>query len=494
MRYLIPIAGDDDLFPRAEYHFPKPLIEIAGKPMIVHAIDSLRASDPKAEFIFIVKSEQCHSHGIDLVLTAATGGECSIIKVNGNTAGAACSALMAVDHIDDDKPLVICNGDQVISGGVDLALQKFAHLGSDAGVITFDSVHPRWSYARLDSQGIVIETAEKRVISRSAIAGFYFFQKGREFVRAAKSSILNGAYNSSHFISPTINELILQGGTCHAFTIAPDKYQSFYSPQRLSAFEKAIGKQSIEQTAPQINVVIPMAGLGSRFSSAGYEKPKPFIDVAGVPMIQRVMQNLAVDNASYILIARDEHLSLERDLVDQLEADGNVNIVPINFVTEGAACTVMLASKRWSNSAPLLIANCDQIIDFDVSDFVKDANARNLDGSILVFRDTERDPKWSFAKLSDEGLVSEVREKQAISDLATVGIYYFSKAELFQECAIEMISRGDRVNNEFYVCPVYNYAIERGAKIGVYEISRKQMHGIGTPEDLSAFLELRYQK
>jgi len=119
---------------------------------------------------------------------------------------------------------------------------------------------------------------------------------------------------------------------------------------------------------------------------------------------------------------------------------------------------------------------------------VRDCFDRGLDGSILVFRDPEMNPKWSFARLNDDGTVAEVAEKQPISDLATVGIYFFRRGADFVRAAIDMIAHGDRVNNEFYTCPVYNYAIKNGLKIGVYEIPMAAMHGLGTPEDLQSYL------
>src|SRR3546814_764108 len=153
-------------------------------------------------------------------------------------------------------------------------------------------------------------------------------------------------------------------------------------------------------------------------------------------------------------------------------------------MTEGTACTLLHARNEVAENAPLMIANCDQIVDFDCADFVTDCFSRDLDGSILVFREPDRNPKWSYARPDDRGIVVEVAEKRPISDLATVGIYLFRNARLFIDSAIDMISRNDRVNNEFYTCPVYNYAIRAGARIGIYEIPRTAMHGLGTPEDL----------
>jgi NDP-sugar pyrophosphorylase family protein len=237
-----------------------------------------------------------------------------------------------------------------------------------------------------------------------------------------------------------------------------------------------------------INIVIPMAGQGSRFAKAGYEKPKPFIDVDGKPMIVRVLENLAYPDARYILIARKEHLEKEKELVKQIEEEFNAIFVSIDNLTEGTACTVLYARKYINNNEPLLIANSDQIVDMDISTMIDDCRQKELDGSILTFIDKYQDPKWSFAKLDKNNFVTEVREKVVISEYATVGIYFYTRGKEFVNATIDMIIENDRVNNEFYTCPTYNYAIKDNAKIGIYNIKFEQMHGIGTPEDLNIFL------
>lgn len=239
-----------------------------------------------------------------------------------------------------------------------------------------------------------------------------------------------------------------------------------------------------------INIVIPMAGLGSRFAKAGYDKPKPFIDVAGTPMIARVLENLAYQEAHYYLIARKEHLEAEKELVAELSQKYNATFIGIDKLTEGTACTVLYARQFINNNMPLLIANSDQIVDTDIAEYINDSFRRQLDGSILTFVDTELNPKWSFAKIDDNALVTEVQEKKAISKHATVGIYLFSKGEDFVNGAIDMIIENDRVNNEFYTCPIYNYLIKEGKKIGIYDINFDAMHGIGTPEDLDKYLDI----
>ncbi len=238
-----------------------------------------------------------------------------------------------------------------------------------------------------------------------------------------------------------------------------------------------------------INIVIPMAGAGSRFSQAGYDRPKPFIDVLGIPMICHVLENLKMEEAKFILLARKEHMEAEKEIVDFIENNYNVEFVLIDKLTEGAACTVLHSHRLINNNIPLLIANSDQIVDMNISDYVNDCKSRNLDGSILTFEDDHI--KWSYAKLDENNLITMIREKEVISNFATVGIYYFTKGSDFVENAIDMIVRNERVNNEFYVAPVYNYSIEKGGKFGIYNIEKEQMHGTGTPEDLNLYINFK---
>jgi NDP-sugar pyrophosphorylase family protein len=239
-----------------------------------------------------------------------------------------------------------------------------------------------------------------------------------------------------------------------------------------------------------INIVIPMAGLGSRFANAGFKKPKPFIDILGIPMIKRVIMNLDFENSRFILIGRKEHFEIEKNIVKQLEQEyKNIIFIGIDKLTEGTACTILYAKKYIDNKTPLLIANSDQIVDIEISNFINQCLNNKYDGSILTFEDSERNPKWSFVKKDDLDYVIQVEEKNPISDEATVGIYFFSKGSDFVDAAVQMFIENDRVNNEFYTCPVYNYLIKNEKKIITYKIKQEDMHGIGTPEDLQVYLE-----
>ena len=229
-----------------------------------------------------------------------------------------------------------------------------------------------------------------------------------------------------------------------------------------------------------------MAGAGRRFAEKGYDKPKPFIDVLGKPMICHVLDNLNIENAKFVLLARKEHFEAEKETVKLIVQNYNAEFVLIDNLTEGAACTVLHAHRQINNSIPLLIANSDQIVDMNIGDYLNDSDSRKLDGSVLCFEDD--DTKWSYAKIDENGIITAIEEKIVISQHATVGIYYFARGNDFVQNAIDMIIRNERVNNEFYVAPVYNYAIANGGRFGIYSINKSQMHGTGTPEDLDKYI------
>jgi HAD superfamily hydrolase (TIGR01509 family) len=234
----------------------------------------------------------------------------------------------------------------------------------------------------------------------------------------------------------------------------------------------------------KMNVLIPMAGAGSRFSAAGYTFPKPLIDVNGKPMIQMVVENLNID-ANFVFVVQKEHREkYNLDTLLNLIAP-NCKVVEVDGLTEGAACTALLAKEFINSDAPLFFANSDQFVEWDSNEFFYKMNETDADGGIVTFKATH--PKWSFAKIDDNGIVTEVAEKNPISDLATVGFYYWKHGSDFVKYAEQMISNNVRVNNEFYVCPVFNQAIDGGKVIRTFDVPK--MWGTGTPEDLKYYLE-----
>jgi HAD superfamily hydrolase (TIGR01509 family) len=240
----------------------------------------------------------------------------------------------------------------------------------------------------------------------------------------------------------------------------------------------------------KINILIPMAGRGNRFVAAGYTFPKPLIEIKGKPMIQRVIENINIQG-NYIFIIQKEHQKKYniKSLLNILKPD--CKIIELDHFTEGAACTTLLAKDLINNNSPLVLANSDQYVDWDSNKTMYNFTNKNFDGGILTFEALH--PKWSYARLSDKtDLVTEVAEKKVISNNATVGIYYWKKGSDYIKYAEDMISKNIRVNNEFYVCPVYNQAIKDGKKIAISKVDT--MYGLGTPEDLNNFLQTKIYK
>lgn len=242
--------------------------------------------------------------------------------------------------------------------------------------------------------------------------------------------------------------------------------------------------KSIPWRDQRLNVLIPMAGAGSRFAAAGYTFPKPLIEVRNKTMIQTVVDNLNME-ANFIFIVQKEHYE-KYNLKSLLWAiKPNCKIVQVDGITEGAACTTLLAKEFINNDSPLVLANSDQFVEWNSNEVMYAFNADSIDGGILTFKATH--PKWSYVKLDENGFASQIAEKNVISDNATVGIYFWRKGSDYVKYAEQMIAANDRTNNEFYVCPVYNHAIKDGKKIRIKEI--KRMWGLGTPEDLEYFLD-----
>jgi dTDP-glucose pyrophosphorylase len=239
-----------------------------------------------------------------------------------------------------------------------------------------------------------------------------------------------------------------------------------------------------------LNIVVPMAGAGSRFIDAGFNDPKPLICINKTPMIKVVIDNLKPNQPhQFIFICQKKHIELY-GLNSKLSSWAlNSKLIEIDGMTEGAACTVLAAKQIINNNIPLMIANSDQFIDLPIDVYLQRIEELNLDGLIMTM--TANDPKWSYVKLDNLGFVTNVVEKKVISSEATVGIYNFKRGSDFVIAAEKMIINNERSNNEFYVAPVYNNLISKPSKIGIFNIGKEGdgMHGLGTPRDLDLFIQ-----
>jgi NDP-sugar pyrophosphorylase family protein len=227
-----------------EFHYPKPLIDVVGQPMIQRVVEALMAARFEKRFLFVVNEADAKKFHIDRVLRLIVGNDGVVIEQPAESKGALPSCLLLIDHLDLEAPLLISNSDQIVDIDYDEALAFFQENGADAGCVTFKSVHPQWSYVAYDERGYIAEAAEKKPISNHAVAGLYYFAKAKYFVSAAIRAIEKGTVTADRFyISSTFNELILDGRKLLPREIEPSKYHSFYSPEMLSKYIDRMGQK-----------------------------------------------------------------------------------------------------------------------------------------------------------------------------------------------------------------------------------------------------------
>lgn len=233
-----------------------------------------------------------------------------------------------------------------------------------------------------------------------------------------------------------------------------------------------------------MNILIPMAGLGSRFPSHTYPMPKPLIEVNGEPMISKAIKSLNLDGNYFFVIAKNQFTSLVEETITAIKP--NSKFIEIDYITEGPANSALLFRDQINSDEELVIANCDQIMEWNSENFLH--NVRLYDGAVVTYH-TDTD-KNSYARLDKNGLVVEIREKEVISNVSLNGIHYWKKGSHFVNSADKMMELQDRApNGEFYIGPTYNHMIRQGLKVGIYHIPNEQHHPVGIPDDLKKYLE-----
>ena len=236
-----------------------------------------------------------------------------------------------------------------------------------------------------------------------------------------------------------------------------------------------------------MNIVIPMAGSGKRFIDAGFVKPKPLIDINGKTMIQRAISTLGLDGQFVFIIRKYEDDNFNQELRNVLsETVNDFKIIELSDITEGAACTCLMAKKYIDNDDELVIANCDQIMEWNTSEFLKFVKDDSLDGGVVTYE--AQTTKNSYIRLDENGFGIELAEKKVISNHSLNGIHCWKRGSDFVKSANLMIQNNVRTNNEFYIAPTYNELIKQGKKIGIYEISKDQHYAVGTPIDLRRYM------
>jgi dTDP-glucose pyrophosphorylase len=241
MNIILPLAGLSN-FDNHNNFYPLPLREVSGKPLIQYVVENLLTIKGVNKFIYILKEEDCLKFHLDNTLKLLTPN-CEVVVLKSETFGAVCSILMAVDIVNKDDDTIIVNADQIFNINLNSIINQLRDEKSDAGLITFESVHPRWSYIMCDKNNNVLQAEEKNPISRSAIAGFYYFKSFNDFIESAFEAIeIEDYYDNKLYTSALINQMILLNKKVTHKSIDSKNYISFYSPQKIAEFERYIEK------------------------------------------------------------------------------------------------------------------------------------------------------------------------------------------------------------------------------------------------------------
>jgi dTDP-glucose pyrophosphorylase len=231
LNVLIPMAGAGSRFEQAGYTFPKPLIEVHGKPMIQVVVENLGF---EANYIFVVQKSHREKYNLDTTL-GLIAPNCKIVEVDGMTEGAACTALLAEDYINNEHPLFFANSDQFVEWNAAEFMYRMQESQADGGIATFKATHPKWSYAKVDESGFVTEVAEKKPISDNATVGYYYWKKGSDFVKYANQMIENDVrVNGEFYVCPVFNEAIADGKKVRIREV--DKMWGLGTPEDLDYF------------------------------------------------------------------------------------------------------------------------------------------------------------------------------------------------------------------------------------------------------------------
>ncbi len=239
MKLLLLMAGGDDLFKAAGYQYPKNLTQLGDSSVVEVVLSSLKSLWARAKLIALIRRDEiARFHTDDVVRLLVPNA--TVVEVPDRTGGAACTALLAIDHIVDNEPVIVINGDQILDINYESMLAHFDHEKFDAGTVVFSDVHPRWSFVRCNAEGLVVEAAEKRPISRHATAGVYWFRNGKFLADAIMSSILKGAsHDGAFFICPVLNEMILWQNRVGVYQIEKNQYWSLSTPESLRRVEES---------------------------------------------------------------------------------------------------------------------------------------------------------------------------------------------------------------------------------------------------------------
>lgn len=471
MKIIIPMSGRGQRFIDKGYKEPKPLIVIDGKPIIEHVVDMFSQED---SFIFICANDHlANTHMRDVLINLAP--HVQIVGIEPHKLGPIHAVKQVYHLIDDGEEVIVNYCDFGTYWDYDDFLAHTRNRKADGAIPAYKGFHPHMlgttNYAFMrDDQQWMLEIQEKRPFTDNRMAeyassGTYYFKSGSIMKRFMDLTLERGIdLNGEYYVSVVYNLLIeaglkvsiyeiqhmLQWGTPE--DVADYEYHSAY-------FRKLVEHNKFNAYNPNTLNLIPLAGEGSRFKSAGYLTPKPMIDVAGRPMILQAFDAYPTSNkASFVVLKNHCEAYGIDDLL--LESYPGCRVTRLNGVTEGQAITAALGIREEDHDAPLLIAACDNGLIIDEAEYRSLITKPDCDVICFTFQNNPTvgtNPKgYGYVKVSDKGKIEGVSVKVPLSetpikDHAIVGAFYFRKASDFLRGVAYLQSQNIRVNGEYYI-------------------------------------------
>lgn len=504
MQIVIPMAGSGQRFARAGYRAIKPLIEVDGRPMIEHVVGMFPG---ERDFLFIAAETHLETTPLRQVLERVAPGA-RIVGIPAHKLGPVHTALAAADHIRDDAPVILNYCDFSARWDYARFKQRLEALNPAGALTAYRGFHPHslgpnlYAYLR-EHNNFLLEIQEKGCftddrLNEYASSGTYYFRSGALLKHYFRQAIRRGLLtNGEYYASSPYNLLVEDGLPVYIYEL--DQFLQWGTPEDLEEyrgwsdyFAHHVTWRPSLAPAPGA-VLVPMAGAGARFSREGYEQPKPLVPVAGQPMVARALKTLPPAER-WIVACRAAHLE-SGDLEAALRQAGrDVEILPVDRLTEGQASTCLLARDRLDPEAPLLIAPCDTALAYDEACYAALTADPNVDCVVWTFRNhphANRHPRqYGWVQADGDGAVRGIACKAPLhddvrGDPGIIGAFWFRRARFFLEAADGLIAQDRRVNGEFYVDSAIAVLLEQGRRARLFDVDHYLC--LGTPDDVRTY-------
>ena len=505
MQIVIPMSGTGERFRKAGYTIPKFLVKVEGKPIIEHVIDMF---SEESRFIFICNNAHLDDSSLDLENRLKSKCPHSkVIGIDPHKLGPVHAVLQAADYIDFDEPVIVNYCDFNCYWSYHNFKELISTSGCDGAIAVYSGFHPHmlnsvnFAYVKKSDAGDVIDIQEKKPftdvpMNECASSGTYYFKSGRLMLEFAKKSMrpdlmLNGEYYISLVYKPMLEagfkvltfeiEHFMQWGTPEDL----EEYNYFSSMFRLLSVP-------VSPVRHHGNIVVPMAGLGSRFAMENYRQPKPLVPVSGKVMAVQAA-NFLPQADKYLFVLRQD-LDGINEIVDSLNSEfSNAKIVLLDNATEGQAITVLAAFDQMNPQLPLTVGPCDSGVIYDASllcNLLDDDGVDVIVWTARAYPGAITNPSmYGWVDATSAGNIRGVSVKKALNDPANdpiiTGIFTFKKAEMFRAAAELMVKKEQKINDEYYIDSCINDAIELGLRVKLFDV--QSFLCWGTPNDLRRF-------